>query len=206
VKVKIYVEGGGDTNALKTKCRQGFSEFFRKAGLEGRMPRIVASGSRQAAYDDCCTALNKAGADEFIILLVDSEAPVAQNHGDAPWSHLKARDSWDKPAQATDDNVHLMAQCMEAWFVADRATLRAFFGQGFTDNALPANPNVEEIPKQDLYAALDNASRNSQKGRYGKGRHSFDILSQIDPTRVAAASSWARRLIDTLRDKAGVTT
>jgi len=203
VRVKIYVEGGGNTNALKTKCRQGFSEFFRKAGLEGRMPRIVASGSRQAAYGDFCTALNKAGADEFIILLVDSEAPVAQNHGDAPWSHLRAQDSWDKPAQATDDNAHLMAQCMEAWFVADRATLRAFFGQGFNENALQANPNVEEIPKQDLYAALDNASRNSQKGRYGKGRHSFDILTRIDPERVMDASHWAKRLIETLQEKAG---
>ncbi len=52
MSIKIYVEGGGDTNALKTKCRQGFSEFFRKAGLEGRMPRVVSSGGRQAAFKD----------------------------------------------------------------------------------------------------------------------------------------------------------
>ncbi len=203
MKVKIYVEGGGDTNALKTKCRQGFSEFFRKAGLEGRMPRIVASGSRQAAYEDFCIALKKAGDDDFIALLVDSEAPVAANHEEAPWLHLKDQDNWARPAQATDENAHLMVQCMEAWFIADRPTLVAFFGQGFNENALPVNPNVEEIPKQDLYAALDAASRNSQKGRYGKGRHSFGILSQIDPTRVTDASPWARRLIDTLQDKAG---
>lgn len=204
MKVKIYVEGGGDTNALKTKCRQGFSEFFRKAGLEGRMPRIVASGSRQAAYDDFCTALNKAGADEFIILLVDSEAPVAQSHSDAPWSHLKARDNWDQPAQATDDNAHLMVQCMEAWFLADKESLATFFGNGFQRNALPPRADVENISKSDLFSGLKAATRHCiPKGEYGKGRHSFDILSQIDPTRVAAASPWAKRLIETLQEKAG---
>ena len=81
MNVKAYVEGGGDTNALKTKCRQGFSEFFRKAGLAGRMPRIVASGSRRNAYEDFCTALKKAAADQFIVLLVDSEDAVATGAG-----------------------------------------------------------------------------------------------------------------------------
>ena len=203
MKVKIYVEGGGDRRDLKAKCRQGFRMFLQNAGVRDGGFSIHACGGRQAAYDDFCVALKNAKDDEFIVLLVDSEAPVAQSHSDAPWSPLKARDNWDQPAQATDDNAHLMVQCMEAWFIADRATLRAFFGQGFNENRLPANPNVEEIPKQDLYAGLNNASRNSQKGRYGKGRHSFDILSQINPTRVAAASHWAKRLIDTLREKAG---
>jgi len=76
VKVKIYVEGGGDTRDLKTQCRQGFSEFFRKAGLEGHMPRIVAGGSRGRAFADFCTALKQAREGDFIVLLVDSEAAV----------------------------------------------------------------------------------------------------------------------------------
>ena len=203
MKVKIYVEGGGDRRDMKAKCRQGFRMFLQNAGVRDRGFSIHACGGRQAAYDDFCVALKNAKDDEFIVLLVDSEVPVAQNDSDLPWAHLKARDNWDQPAQATDDNAHLMVQCMEAWFIADRATLRAFFGQGFNVNTLPANPNVEEIPKQDLYAGLNNASRNTQKGRYGKGRHSFDILSQINPSRVAAASPWAKRLIDTLQEKAG---
>ena len=52
MNVKIYVEGGGDTRALRTLCRRGFSEFFAKVGLRGRMPRIVASGGRRQAFDD----------------------------------------------------------------------------------------------------------------------------------------------------------
>lgn len=201
MSIKIYVEGGGDTNALKTKCRHGFSEFFRKAGLEGRMPRVVAGGGRKEAFDDFCTALNKAGEGDFIVLLVDSEAAVAA--GDGPWSHLKDRDNWDKPATATDDNVHLMVWCMEAWFIADCDTLAAFFGQHFNANALPNREDVENIAKPDLYTGLENATRLCEKmGRYGKGRHSFDILAQIDPAKVMEVSPYAKRLIDTLREKA----
>lgn len=55
VGMKLYVEGGGDTNLLRTACRQGFSEFLKKAGLAGRMPRVVACGGRQDAYDAFCT-------------------------------------------------------------------------------------------------------------------------------------------------------
>jgi len=201
VNVKVYVEGGGDTNALKTRCRQGFSEFFRKAGLEGCMPRIVASGGRQQAFDDFCTALNKAGVNDFIILLVDSEVAVA--NGAASWVHLKACDNWDKPAIATDDNAYLMVQCMEAWFLADKDTLATYFGDGFNPGALPARADIENIEKTDIFNGLKVATRHcNKKGEYGKGRHSFNILGRIDPVKVTAVSPAAKRLIDTLVQKA----
>ena len=49
VGVKLYVAGSGDAKPLKTACRKGFSEFLKKVGLTGRMPRIVACGSRENA-------------------------------------------------------------------------------------------------------------------------------------------------------------
>ena len=55
--VKLYVEGGGDSQLLRTACRQGFAEFLGKAGLAGRMPRVVAGGSRSSTYDMFCTAV-----------------------------------------------------------------------------------------------------------------------------------------------------
>jgi hypothetical protein len=52
VKVTIYVEGGGDHNKhLEARCREGFRKFFEKAGLENRMPAVVACGGRSRAYD-----------------------------------------------------------------------------------------------------------------------------------------------------------
>lgn len=50
VEAKVYVEGGGDRKDLKSKCREGFRKFFEKAGLTGRMPRIVTCGGRRSGY------------------------------------------------------------------------------------------------------------------------------------------------------------
>ena len=195
MKVKVYVEGGGDTRFLRTQCREGFKDFFCKAGLEGRMPSIHPCGGRMKAFKDFRTALKNAGTESFIILLVDSEDGVAAG----PWAHLKRRDNWHKPAAATDDNAHLMAQCMESWFLADQDQLAAFFGDGFNRGALPKRLAVEEIPKQDVLNGLQAATRNcGKKGEYHKGRHAFKILSCLDPEKVTAASPHARRLVETL--------
>ena len=196
--VRIYVEGGGEGN-LRTKCRQGFREFFNKAGLPKRMLRIVACGSRQNTYDNFRTALTGA-KNEFIVLLVDSEDPVAEGAG--PWTHLQTRDKWQKPAAATDKNAHLMTQCMEAWFFADKDALAAYFGAGFKRNELSARVKIENIPKTDVESGLKAATKPSRKGEYRKSSHSFQILAQLDPKKVADASPYAAQLIRTLKAKA----
>ena len=200
MRIKVFVEGGGETKALRTKCRRGFSNFFQKAGLEGRMPSVVASGRRRDAFDDFCAALRSPGKYDFIVLLVDSEGPVVAGSG--PWRHLKERDSWNQPSGATDDQVHLMVQCMEAWFLADKDSLATYYGNGFNQNALPARQDIENIAKNDVLNGLKSATRSCvPKGEYGKGRHAFDILEQIDPIKVAAASPYAKRLVDILKAK-----
>lgn len=200
--IKLYVEGGGNTRNLKIECRQGFSEFLRRAGFQGRMPRITACGSRENAYNDFRTAAESADSSEFIVLLVDSEGPVLCD--DRPWEHLRKKDNWSKPANAAVDSAHLMTQCMEAWFAADRETLGEYFGQGFKAGALPDRNDVENIGKNDLYATLEKATWTChKKGRYDKGRHSFDILARLNPEKVTSASPHAKGFIDTLRRKTG---
>lgn len=206
--VKLYVEGGGDSASLKTACREGFTTFITSAGLKKR-PRVVACGSRQDAFDSFCTAI---AAGEDAMLLVDSEAPVAatsQQGDDAskwlPWPHLKQRvgDGWDKPQVSHDTDCHLMVQLMESWFLADRDALKAFFGNGFKENQLPAAQRaIEGIAKADVYAALQNATADCKtKAPYGKGEHSFKILARISPAKVIAASPWANRFIIELKRK-----
>jgi hypothetical protein len=146
-------------------------------------------------------------------MLVDSEAPVAAKHHQAepatwkPWQHLKNRvgDGWDKPAQSSDTDCHLMVQCMESWFIADREALKAFFGQGFKENQLPTNAVVEATDKAKVYEMLAKSTKDCKtKGQYGKGEHSFKLLALVEPKKVSAASPWAKRFIDELKAKMGV--
>ena len=163
------------------------------------MPRVVACGSRQRAYDQFCAAINEAETGSFIVLLVDSETAVAAS--DSPWEHLRKRDNWTQPRAAADNSAQLMVQCMEAWFVADRQSLSAYFGKDFKAAALPARDDVEAIAKDDLEPALKQATKSCSKGKgtYRKGLHSFELLGCLDPSKVMNSSCHARRLIDTLR-------
>ncbi|MBF0529871.1 MAG: DUF4276 family protein [Deltaproteobacteria bacterium] len=201
MKVKIYVEGGGESSALKTSCRKGFNKLIEKAGLKGYMPRIISCGSRRRAYEDFCHALKVAEAGVFIMLLVDSEDPVAPTHG--PWTHLLDRqyDQWACPDDADDDNVHLMVQCMETWFLADKAALAQYYGRNFAKGCLPPNPHIEDIPKLEVLKGLENATKQTQKGQYKKGNHSFNLLERVDPAKLRQASPSAERFFKTLLNK-----
>ncbi len=94
-----------------------------------------------------------------------------------------------------------MVQCMENWFLADRNCLKEFFGQNFQETALPGNQAIEGINKQQIFSVLKQATRQTSKGKYGKGAHSFSILENIDPKKVQNASPWAKRLVDELRER-----
>jgi hypothetical protein len=199
--VKVYVEGGGDHNkALETQCRRGFSEFFTKAGLEGRMPRVMRCGGRQQAYARFRTSHESAGGDDFPILLVDSEAPVVVG---SSWEHVRLRpgDEWPRPQGASEDQIHLMVQAMEAWFHADKEALQEYFGRGFRAAGLSQRPDVENISKADLFAGLQRATNDCLKGAYSKGEHSFQILARIDPARVRSSSEFAERFLNVLDRK-----
>lgn len=195
---KLFVEGGGDNDALKTQCRRGFGKLLEKVGLQGRKPRIVPCGGRNNAFDQFCTALARARPDDVFILLVDAEAPIST--GTSPWDHVKNRpgDGWEKPKDATEDHLHLMVECMENWFLADKDALASFFGPGFKQSALPANANVESVSKSDVYRGLKSATRGTTTGEYGKGAHSFKILAMVDPGKIRSSAQYAERFFQYL--------
>ncbi len=196
VKIKVYVEGGGNKKTTSSACRRGFMRFIEKSGLQGNMPEFVAGGSRTNAFSRFAKrSKDAANESEYALLLVDAEEPVRKP---GPWQHLKDRDDWDRPDGAKDDQCHLMVQAMESWFLADRTALGEYYGQGFQANALPRNPEIEEVPKKDVDDGIRRAARNTRKGTYDKGRHSFEILAIIDPTKVTSASPHAKRFINVL--------
>ena len=130
MSVRLYVEGGGDRNS-KIACRRGFQSFVRKAGAEGRMPKIIASGSRNEAYDDFNAA--HAQRNETAMLLVDSEQEVTAS---SSWAHLRSRDNWRRPPDASSDQCHLIVQVMEFWFLVDHQVIKEFYGHRFRSRAL----------------------------------------------------------------------
>lgn len=197
--VFVYAEGGGsgaNSAALQAEFRQALAAFFSKTRLgTSRRPRVVICGGRNQALDMFSTAIQQG---KNALLLVDSEAAVSSANNNKPWTHLQARDGWQKPVTATDDDCHLMTQCMESWFLADWQTVQDFFAPGFNKSTLPTGP-VEAIVKLDVYATLQRATLACKtKTAYGKSAHSFQLLSLIDPAKVMASFPWAMRLIDEL--------
>jgi hypothetical protein len=164
------------------------------------MPRPVRGKGRMQTFDLYATAVRNRREDELPLLLVDSEDLPASGH--SAWQHLKARkdDSWDRPSGAGDDDVFLMICSMETWFVADRKTLKTFFGQCWRESALPKWPKLEDVSKEKIFEALHNATASCGKRSYAKGKLSFELLRQIDPTEVKRGCPAAKRLLDRLRD------
>jgi hypothetical protein len=197
--VRVYIEGGGNTKATRSRLREGFHGFLaplRELAREKRLRwDVVLSGSRRDAFEDFTTAL-RSHRDSWVVLLVDSEEAVSLS----PRAHLAKRDGWDLSV-AEDDQAHLMAQTMEAWLVADPEALADYYQDDFNRGALPVRPNLEEEPKPNLYAALEAATRRTRKGRYAKIAHAADLLARISPVKVQERAPHCKRLFDTVRAK-----
>ena len=197
VKVKLDIEGGGDNRSLHIECRRGFRKLLEKVGFK-RMPSTKACGRRRSAFDDFKMALETASADDYPILLVDSEAPVTE----PPWKHLHARDGWARPDSAAHDQAQLMVQCMETWCVSDRKALQRFLGQQLQESALPPPNDLEERAKADVQQALEHATRECGRDRtYVKGKRSFKLIAELDPGVLRAKLPHFAKLCEVLDKK-----
>jgi hypothetical protein len=198
VTVKIYVEGGAkDNKDVSVRCKRGFSDYCSKLSPAGRLPQVVACGSRSEAFKRFKTAATNVKHGDQCALLVDSEGPLRP--GISPTHHLAAQERWSFQGLPSDQ-VFLMVQAMEAWFFADRQALADYYRDGFRPNALRGSDrDIESIAKNDLEQSLRDASVATTKGPYRKARHGFDLLSEIDPNKVEAASAQAASLHAFLR-------
>lgn len=127
------------------------------------------------------------------ILLVDSETAVAS----LPKAHLKTRDDWDLTG-VPEEHVHLMAQVMETWFVADPASVKAYYGKDVNEGALPKHAQPESVARAAVAAGLENATKDSKKGRYHKIKHGSDLLARISPDTVKQKCPHCKRLFDSV--------
>ncbi|MCF7853524.1 MAG: DUF4276 family protein [Candidatus Pacebacteria bacterium] len=189
MSARIYIEGGGDSKELRARCREAFRKLLEKCGFQGRMPKLSACGSRESAYDDFVIAHSYSANGDYVALLVDSEDPVADS--DKPWQHLSNRDGWKRPEEADDEQVFLMATCMETWIVCDRESLRKRYPGCLQESALPASHGLERRDRHAIQTALENATRDC-KGNYSKGKRSFQLLGLLDPSELRSLKHFSR--------------
>lgn len=158
--------------------------------MGGRMPAIVACGSREDTFDDFKEAHRISKSRDYIAILVDSEDPVADP--EKPWQHLKSRDGWEAPQGADDDQALLMTTSMETWVAADRKALREHYGPELREKALPAQKDMESRSRQEILKGLTDATRQC-KAPYAKGKQSFEILGKLNPQELESRlPSFAR--------------
>ncbi|MEZ5403237.1 MAG: DUF4276 family protein [Bryobacteraceae bacterium] len=170
--------------------RPGFDKFFRKVKIMAKAGRhrfrLVPCGSRSETrkdFEDACR--RKPGATN--ILLIDAEGAI------------------DRTMPRDDRHVY-MVELMESWFLANRGSaVEVFYGNCLRKASLPANPDIERIPKHDVLTGLDNATRDCPKGQYSKNKvdHALGILERLDPAHVRAASPECDRIFETLRRLVG---
>lgn len=204
-EIRLYVEGGGDKEG-KARLRQAFSTFLGELHTEARRRGVrwqtVLCGSRTQTYEDFLLAL-RTHPDAMNLLLVDAERPVTGSARD----HLQAAapdgDGW-KLDSASDEQIYLMAQLMESWFVAEPAVLSALYGKGFAASSLPRTRNVEAIEKDAVTDGLHRATKNTQKGAYHKMRHSPLILERLHAEVVSTRAPHCARLLQKIRDELGI--
>ena len=82
--------------------------------------------------------------------------------------------------------------------MADRDTMREYFGWGFNENRLPGQSDPEQIPQNTLESSLKGASSGCRR-QYAKGTVSFEILGRVDASKVEQRCSHAKALFDYLR-------
>ena len=144
----IYIEGGGDNDQnLERLFRCSWATFFAAAGLKGHLPQVVRGGGRNRTFNLFAKAIKTPDPSRVPLLLVDSEDPVEAGH--LVWQHLQARDGWNRPPNADDDQAFMMVQIMETWLLADRNSLKRYFGAKFRENALRQSvkkPSADPAP------------------------------------------------------------
>jgi hypothetical protein len=192
--IEIYIEGGGDSKHLWRELRLGFDVLFKTqkmaATAKGLGWKLSLGGGRSETCKDFIQAFQQADKHSLVVLLVDSDSPLPledDENDDSAARKNALRQSYPKFEwkSIAQENIHLMVQCMEAWIVADPDALASFYGNNFHSNKLPTRRNLEEEPKTSIFDKLDQAVRNTQKGKYKKIEHARKLLAMIDAAKVA---------------------
>lgn len=187
----LYIEGGARglrSGRLRQDCQRAFRNLLERMGLPGPRPRLVACGSRNDVFDRFCIQL-KSGEHDYVAMWIDSEDPLSDV--ERTWDHLSARDLWERPFGAVDEQVLFMTTCMETWIMADSQTLKRHYGTNLQETALLPLKDLEKRPRGEVQKVLIRATRNCSNA-YAKGCRSYAVFGSLDPLALESLPSFAR--------------
>jgi hypothetical protein len=184
-EIRLYFEGD---KSLRSGFREFFSGIYASAKERRCRVQLVAAGS--SPVQEYRNALDK-HPKAWNILLLDSDEP----HTGALAASLCQKERLDS------GSIFWMVEVMEAWFLADIEKLRAFYGQKFRENVLRGNPNVELIPKNDVYRRLEEATAGTAKGKYHKTKHAPTLLRLIRSDSVRKAAPNCHRIFERVLER-----
>jgi Domain of unknown function (DUF4276) len=179
-ELRVYFEGDA-------RLRPGFHSFLGEIvdaarNQKWRLDLIATDGTPVQDFRDAL----KTHKNAWNILLLDSDMPLNGSRVD-----LCRSKSLEPSHEAL---VFWMVQIMESWFLADISALKNFYGNGLQEEVLKGNPNVEEIPKEDVLSRLKRATKSTKPGEYHKTKHAPALLERIDVSLVKAAAPDCERM------------
>lgn len=186
-EIRIYFEGS-------PRLREGFNKLIRpkieQASHNHIRFKLIAGGSTEETIKDFKKATSS-HKDASIIMLIDSD----RSYDSGLLMNIRSQVG----ANVQDEQIHFMVQVMESWFLADRDTLKQYYGQKFQESRLPQNSDVERISKSDVISGLEDATRDTSKGKYHKTKHAPQLLSNLNADKVCSAAPSCKRLFDALQ-------
>ncbi len=191
--IRLYVEGD-------SQLRPGFIRFFgrqiEQARERGIRFHIRLTGSKDRTLGAFLIA-NHENPGDLNVYLIDSD----RSDDGTLWQELLQRKDqhrrWRRLRTPERKQAHWMVQAMEAWFLADRAALRHYYGQRLRVGGIPGSEaTVEDIGNPD--SVLKTATQDTQKGRYHKTQHAPDLLESVDVGKVRGNAPACARLLRTL--------
>jgi Domain of unknown function (DUF4276) len=176
----VYLEGGGDTASQQKAYRIGFAKM-----IENRAS-VIACGGNVRTHEKFIE--HQPAKDEIVLLLVDSELPVAE--ADTALGHLRRKTEWSWPSWVREEQVHLMATTIETWISCDPEALARYFGSTFNASKLVVTVPIESAEKETVLAKLKAATEGGKNGGYSKTpKHVAELLALLQPTKIANKAS-----------------
>jgi hypothetical protein len=183
--------------------RAGLKEFLRRYNDEFKHVQITPCGGRP--IQEFIRGV-KSNPNILCLLLMDADKLIGdrletQYQDEYLPEKVRITSDWvEGGISADDDQFHFMVIKMEAWFYADMESISTFYGKGFLPPKMRRD-DVEKIPNGDIVTLLEKAAKMTDKKNYDKGKHGPEILSRIDPHKVAARAPHCARLFETLKQK-----